>query len=1095
MPALIFMRDDVRKRFGWKTFEKGEEYQRRGAVRSVEIEAAGARLRGEVAGSGAMPYAVKATVNPIAGDVPSITSECTCPVRFQCKHGAALALAALECDVAGQETDPSVALSPALAGWIRDLASAARRPAEPIEAPAEMIAYVLALVPAGLGRRLSIAPQVVRRLKSGGTGAPRALEMRRLAEADAPYVASEDREISRLATREAGGWSNDLPGAPETVDAIMEMILRTGRSYWEAVAGEPLKLGPARPGSLAWHDAEGRGLAPSVAAAEGLIGLPSAAPWYVDPVAREAGRLEFKQPPEVVQAFLDAPAVRSAEAPLLSALLQAELPDLDLPPPGIAVAEILDAPPTVVLRLGRSAPRPGLPPGWRDQDEPEARRFAVLAFDYGGLLAGQRDALVREAGASGRLVLHRRRTEDERAAASRLQGIGLQRRFTAPRPGGPDELHFFDSRDSPEMWARLLHEEVPALRAEGWRVEIGPDFDLGVVDGSAPWDAAVADQGTGWWFSLDLGVVVDGQRVALLPILLDAIKQLDPATTADGPTHVYAKLPDGRMLALPARRVRALAATLVELFDPGALAPDGTLPVSLGQAMALEGAAAAFDLPWAMPSRLAALAEALRSVGAIAPAEPPAGFGAELRPYQKLGLAWLQVLAAHRLGGVLADDMGLGKTVQTLAHILAEKAAGRLDRPALVVCPTSVVPNWRDEAARFAPGLKVLILHGADRGARFAEIARSDLVITTYALLPRDAEALQGIAWHVAVLDEAQNIKNPKTKASETVRALDARHRVCLTGTPIENHLGELWSQFAFAMPGILGDQARFGRSFRTPIEKQGDVQRTRLLASRLRPFVLRRTKAQVEADLPLKTEIVQRIALDGDQRDLYETVRLAMHKKVRDAVAAKGFDRSRIVILDALLKLRQTCCDPRLVKLAVAAQARSSVKLEHLMETLPPLLEEGRRVLLFSQFTSMLALIEEALQQAGIPFLLLTGDTPDRATPVRRFQAGEVQLFLVSLKAGGTGLNLTAADTVIHYDPWWNPAVEQQATDRAHRIGQDKPVFVYKLIAEGTIEERMLDLQARKRELAEGIFDPERSGAPMFAAEDIETLFQPLPG
>ena len=387
----------------------------------------------------------------------------------------------------------------------------------------------------------------------------------------------------------------------------------------------------------------------------------------------------------------------------------------------------------------------------------------------------------------------------------------------------------------------------------------------------------------------------------------------------------------------------------------------------------------------------------------------------------------------------------------------------------------------------------MLTLHGPDRAQRFDQIAGADLVLTTYALLTRDTETLLPAQWHLVVLDEAQAIKNPASKAAQLTARLLAGHRLCLTGTPIENHLGELWSQLSFLVPGLLGDHRRFGRVFRNPIEKQGDEARRDLLTRRIRPFLLRRTKGEVEADLPAKTEILRRVELAGDQRDLYETVRLAMHERVRQEIAAKGFARSQIIILDALLKLRQVCCDPRLVKLTAAKRVAGSAKLAQLMEMLPELIEDGRRVLLFSQFTSMLDLIRPEVERAGLAFVQLRGDTADRATPVARFQAGEVPLFLISLKAGGVGLNLTAADTVILYDPWWNPAVEAQAMDRAHRIGQDKPVFVYKLIAEGTIEERMLELQERKRALAAGVLGQAGGKLAAFAEADLQALFQPL--
>ncbi|MGI9503507.1 MAG: DEAD/DEAH box helicase [Geminicoccaceae bacterium] len=404
---------------------------------------------------------------------------------------------------------------------------------------------------------------------------------------------------------------------------------------------------------------------------------------------------------------------------------------------------------------------------------------------------------------------------------------------------------------------------------------------------------------------------------------------------------------------------------------------------------------------------------------------PPPGFKGQLRLYQKEGLSWLQLLREVGLGGILADDMGLGKTVQTLAHVLVEKQSGRATRPSLVIAPTSLMANWRLEARRFAPDLKVLTLYGSERKLRFGEVDTSDLVLTTYALLRYDKEILLAQDYHLVILDEAQNIKNPKAATTRLVHRLKARHRLCLSGTPLENHLGELWSLCHFLNPGLLGDGRTFRRVFRTPIEKHDDAHRGRLLARRIRPYLLRRTKAEVEQDLPEKTEIVENIELSGAQRDLYESIRLAMHERVRRELAAKGVARSHIVILDALLKLRQVCCDPRLLKLDAAKTVDGSAKLARLLDMLPAMIEEGRRILLFSQFTGMLSLIEAELKAQKIDFLKLTGRTKDRGALVERFQAGETPLFLISLKAGGSGLNLTAADTVIHYDPWWNPAIE----------------------------------------------------------------------
>jgi SNF2 family DNA or RNA helicase len=355
-------------------------------------------------------------------------------------------------------------------------------------------------------------------------------------------------------------------------------------------------------------------------------------------------------------------------------------------------------------------------------------------------------------------------------------------------------------------------------------------------------------------------------------------------------------------------------------------------------------------------------------------------------------------------------------------------------------------------------------------------------------LLGRDEAELRRHRYHLLILDEAQYIKNSRSRSAQAARLLDARHRLCLTGTPVQNHLGELWSQFHVVMPGFLGEEKRFKSEFRKPIEQHGDSLRKELLARRVRPFMLRRTKDKVATELPPKTEIVLPIELSGAQRDLYETVRVAMDRKVRDAIDRKGLARSQIVILDALLKLRQACCDPRLLK---GAGEAGSAKLDALMELLETLLSEGRKVLVFSQFTSMLALIGDALRARAVEFVVLTGNTVDRAAPIAAFQDGRAGVFLISLKAGGVGLNLTAADTVIHYDPWWNPAAENQATDRAWRIGQERAVFVYKLIARGTLEEKIQDMQRRKGELAKAVLEGDGEVASGISAVDLQAIFQ----
>ncbi|KSW27127.1 helicase [Pseudomonas sp. ADP] len=746
-----------------------------------------------------------------------------------------------------------------------------------------------------------------------------------------------------------------------------------------------------------------------------------------------------------------------------------------------------------------------------------ARHRAALAFLYAGMpvsgpinpRTGSELRVFRD----DRIVRLSRQPEREQQLRQQLRQFGFKpamRRSDALEESAGEMFELPDDA----TWQQFMREGLPQLRELGWDVDVRPEFvfDLTPIEN---WYAEIEETDDRQWFDLELGIEVDGRRISLLPALIELIRRmpalLDPQALARHPDdeQLVLRLDAGRnpvhswqtaserplRVALPFGKLKPLLGTLSE-FYLGDQAPVRRLRMGAPDAARLSELEE-LPLRWQGGDELREIALRLRDYRAQ-PAPLPEGLRAELRAYQHEGLSWMQTLRAVGASGILADDMGLGKTLQSLAHVLLEKQAGRLNAPALVVMPTSLIPNWLDEAERFTPGLRVLALHGAGRRRDFAKIEEHDLILTTYALLPRDAEKLGKHAYHLLILDEAQNIKNAGTKAAQAARQLNARHRLCLTGTPLENHLGELWSLFHFLLPGWLGDAKQFAQHYRTPIERHGDQARLAHLAARIRPFLLRRTKEQVASELPPKSEFIQHIELSEAQRDLYETVRLALDRKVRDEIARRGLARSRIIILEALLKLRQVCCDIRLVQKDAQppsgrAKAVTSGKLEYLLDMLEELLAEGRRVLLFSQFTSMLALVGEALQQRGIDYALLTGDSRDRRQPVEDFQQGRVPLFLISLKAGGVGLNLTAADTVIHYDPWWNPAAENQASDRAYRIGQDKPVFVYKLIARGTVEEKIQLLQREKAALAAGILEGAGTDWQLDDA-DIDALFAPLP-
>ena len=461
-----------------------------------------------------------------------------------------------------------------------------------------------------------------------------------------------------------------------------------------------------------------------------------------------------------------------------------------------------------------------------------------------------------------------------------------------------------------------------------------------------------------------------------------------------------------------------------------------------------------------------------------------------LRPYQKHGVAWLHFLRANGFNGILADEMGLGKTLQTLAFLRFIRQAQPGVAPMLIVCPTSLVFNWVAEAKKFTPELKVLALQGPDRRARFDQIQANDLVVTSYALIRRDAERYRELEFDTVVLDEAQHIKNRQTQNAQAVKAVKARHRIVLTGTPLENSVLDLWSIFDFLMPGYLGTAQDFRERYEIPIARDKHADAQTRLARRLRPFMLRRLKKEVAADLPAKLEQVSFCELTADQRSVYQQVLEASRAEVLAAVGAQSLGRSRMMVLTALLRLRQVCCDLRLLKPDGLTAANASGKLDLFGELLEEVIDGGHRVLVFSQFVSMLTLLKERLTEEGIEFCYLDGSTSDRAAVVEQFQKdGAIPVFLVSLKAGGVGLNLTGADTVIHFDPWWNPAVEDQATDRAHRIGQTKVVTSYKLITRDTVEEKILILQNRKREIIQATIGGEEEFTASLSWEEIQEL------
>jgi superfamily II DNA or RNA helicase len=700
----------------------------------------------------------------------------------------------------------------------------------------------------------------------------------------------------------------------------------------------------------------------------------------------------------------------------------------------------------------RVTPRPGLRIEG-DRSVVSSRLRAHLSFDYSGRTiqpeegtSGYYDA------ATSRYI--RRDPVAEKAAEDLLNEVGA--RYT---PAG-----YHENEAAWEIAPTKLPRVVRALVEAGWHLEAeGKTF-------RRPGEFQMEVSSGVDWFELH-GEVSYGDTSARLPELLAAMRR--------GETMV--RLKDGTYGLLP----EELLARIGSLANMGA-AQEDHIRFRRSQAGLLDALLA--TQPEARSDEtFARMRDQLRAFEGIAAAEQPAGFSGHLRDYQRDGLGWMHFLRQFGFGGCLADDMGVGKTAQVLALLETRRelrAKGEVKLPSLVVVPKSLVFNWKEEAARFTPQLRVLDYTGLTREG--AEFDAHDVVLTTYGTMRRDALRLKDVEFDYIVLDEAQAVKNAATESSKAVRLLRGANRLALSGTPVENHLGELWTLFEFLNPGMLGAASVFrlaGGTSRTIGEEA-----RQLLGQALRPFILRRTKEQVARELPPKTEQTIYCEMEPEQRKLYNELRDHYRNSLLGRVASEGLAKSKIQVLEALLRLRQAACHPGL--LDGKRVEEPSAKLDVLLAQLSEVMSEGHKALVFSQFTSLLAIVRQRLDAEKIPYEYLDGSTTNRQACVERFQNDpDCPLFLVSLKAGGLGLNLTAAEYVFLLDPWWNPAVEAQAVDRAHRIGQTRQVFAYRLIARDTVEEKVLELQTSKRDLAAAIISQDNSLIRNLKREDLELL------
>jgi superfamily II DNA or RNA helicase len=749
--------------------------------------------------------------------------------------------------------------------------------------------------------------------------------------------------------------------------------------------------------------------------------------------------------PAVVQKHVELPALLSEYIPRVSASLGAELPDLN------SVADLVDQKPRFELKA--------------DGDIIDARvrlyvRYEDQEFDVPPDEIPSPLAVLPPKNGRGRPRVVRR---DVGAEMSGVQAL-LNQNFEVSESGeelvasGDDAIAFWTHGigELPEEWDRFIPDDL---------------VDVTIRDESVTPQMRVSSGVD--WLDLDMAFTSGGS----------AVREEELRACLEHGRRIV-KLEDGTYAPVDPEKVGDVLTRMAEIY---ATAGSDKLPLSqAGRVQDL--------LKMVENAKVSASAKTLfkkiENIDEIPSVAKPRTLKADLRPYQKEGFSWLVFLHEINSGGILADDMGLGKTIQTIALLLWAK--GKYKRKLnLVVAPTSVVPNWEREINKFAPSLKTVVWQGPNRHQRVPELEKADVMITSYALLRRDEEMLQELDLRYVILDEAQHIKNPMSQTARSAKKLRSERRLALTGTPIENRLSELWSIFDFVSPGLLGELKQFEERIARPIDR-GDMETAMRLRNTIKPFVMRRVKSDVAEDLPDKIEQEMIVPLSEEQAKLYKQILRQVRKSVLSEVEKQGVAKSQIQILAALTRLRQVACDPRLMKLPdTEFGAEDSGKLGALLEIIDEAIDGGHRTLVFSQFVTMLDFIREALDAEGVKYEYLDGSTKDRMERVDRFNDDpSTPVFLISLKAGGTGLNLTGADTVIHFDPWWNPAVEDQATDRAHRIGQTKNVNVYKLIAAGTVEEKILELSQKKRELVSNVLSTEGSPLKGLTKADVENLF-----
>ena len=1062
---------EISATFPADTRDRGQQYFRRGVVRITAVDEQGihASVRG------AETYQVQLSQS----ERGEFVHDCTCPAWSSygvCKHVWATLLAADSQRLLRFDGLPRTrsrgpgAVKPPELSWKRKLRRIRDRipPFDPTNSDSKFptdrrIVYIVDLPATRLYQRgLVVDLATQRRAPNGEWGTPKQFSLREDQWADAPDPI--DRQIAQMLT---GAWSDTRHLGtgygvtrryylePPAFGTTLRLMCESGRCR-VSLTGE------SDPPPLAWDPGEPWELRVDI------VPLNGESPPNVAHALRMQGWLKrgderlsltdasILAPGLVIAHGLAAPVREDGNHALIVALAD----EGSIEVPAVEVDELLrelhslPAVPPLDLpeTLGVREERPRLRPIIKLVPEPvvswqPSKVSATLTFDYGGVII---DAETRQAALfdeeQRRIV--RRDPDAERAAREQLYELGFR-----------EEYDYQRSRNVPRIAAGRMQRVIPPLVTMGWmveteegRVRAADDLDVEISSGID-------------WFELRGGAAFGGVR-ASLPELLAALRQGRSSVT----------LSDGTIGILPDEwgdRLRALSGVGDTTEDAVRFT---RTQVGLLDALLATMPAARVD------EQFQRARQELNSFETLQPADPPPSFNGELRHYQRDGLAWLHFLQRFGFGGCLADDMGLGKTVQALA-LLEERRLAR-SGPSLVVVPRSLLFNWRQEATRFTPEMRVLVHEGRDRTRDVASFADYDLVLVTYGTLRRDAPLLAKTTFDYVILDEAQAIKNATTETAKASRLLRAKFRLAMSGTPVENRIADLWSLFEFLNPGMLG-AARIFKTLGTGEETESARS---MIARAVRPFILRRTKEEVAPELPEKLEQTIYVELEPKERKRYDDLRDHYRAALLGRVDREGISKSKIQILEALLRLRQAACHSGLLDEKRAAE--SSSKFELLIPQLAEIVAEGHKALVFSQFTSLLALLKPQLDREKLAYEYLDGQTRDREERVTRFQTDpSVGVFLISLKAGGLGLNLTAADYVYLLDPWWNPAVEAQAIDRTHRIGQTRRVFASRLIARNTVEEKVLELQQSKRDLADAIIGGDSSLIARIRREDLEVL------